>query len=143
MTEPTEESFLRHAVSNSTQYSEGWRKICQELLDARDRVKLLEKEKELLVGAIERHAPLTDVEGILSAAKTLVSIDEKKAAGTCGDGYLCEKGYCSHTQPVRKIQPGVRRGPCGCTCSLCAMPPPNTTHQVCVHKCALGARNGG
>lgn len=43
-TEPTSESFLRHAVSNKTQYSEGWRQVCQELLDARARVATLERE---------------------------------------------------------------------------------------------------
>lgn len=39
---PTSRAFLEHAVSNSTQYSEGWRQICQELLDARDRIAELE-----------------------------------------------------------------------------------------------------
>lgn len=37
----TSDSFLKHAVSNKTQYSEGWRQICQELLDERAKNKEL------------------------------------------------------------------------------------------------------
>lgn len=42
MAKPTENSFLEHAVRTPSQYSEGWRQICQELLDARARLKELE-----------------------------------------------------------------------------------------------------
>lgn len=37
----TSDSFLKHAVSNTTQYTEGWRQICQELLDERAKNKEL------------------------------------------------------------------------------------------------------
>jgi hypothetical protein len=39
--EPTPDGFLRHAVSNSTQYSAGWQQVCQELLDARAEISRL------------------------------------------------------------------------------------------------------
>lgn len=32
----TSDSFLHHAISNTTQYSEGWRQICQELITTRE-----------------------------------------------------------------------------------------------------------
>lgn len=38
----TSDDFLRHAVANSTQFSPGWRQVCQELLDA--RLALAERE---------------------------------------------------------------------------------------------------
>lgn len=40
--EPTPKNFLEHAVRNSTQYTAGWRQVCQELLDARARIEALE-----------------------------------------------------------------------------------------------------
>lgn len=44
MPEPTSNAFLKHAISNSTQYTPGWQQVCRELLEARARITELERQ---------------------------------------------------------------------------------------------------
>lgn len=49
--EATSNGFLEHVVSNGTQYTDGWRKVCQELLDSRAENEKLRAALHAIINA--------------------------------------------------------------------------------------------